>query len=343
MRIRQANTGPEFVGTAIGQVATWDGQQWVASPAPYDVVTRVEDLPAPVSGVITLETGSGPWFFKNVVDVTQSGQQYQLVQEEGVAVWCAGWANGVGGIGYNGGWITNRADAGHINRNYYNHQPFFTQNLGGVALELATGSVVPTQYVNWFAVGAGAFSIDKPAGLCPYLNWQGGIPGNVRLVASGGEFDFANCWAGGRVFVAAGSSGRVDGLSIRNWRRLYGAAPGLALVEFEEGTYNLGTTQLSNVLDGDGQLLKLPSTFNAGGVPWNAVQIIGGRCGIPAAIPTNGIEISPGVVPLGCLTVDTVDFFNATPFGNFTAATARVYVRKCTRLGVKLTETAITP
>jgi hypothetical protein len=301
MRIRQANSGREFVGTALGQVPTWTGQEWTPSalpPAPpiadaFRVVNSLADLPGPVptgnaapraTHIITLETGV-PYLFADTVDgEVSASERIAVVQPFGAVVLR---------VNDNVQWITNTdVDPGWTNANTYNTYSFAVANLGS-GFDLRCFSPQPSFYEGWLAPSV---RVDQA-----FLVWTGGIFGDMEIPNGVGFVQLAQAFG----VVRCVNAGALASFGRLQMNQVYATAGtgGAALVDVGANLF-FSRIELVQCGSDDLKLLRLGADVGAAGsasvnatscqsvaatsievtagMPLGGVEVIGGRYGTPA-------------------------------------------------------------
>lgn len=292
----------ECIEVEYQEVATEQRWRVLGDSKPFRIARTQADLPAPVSGVITLT--AGVWYF--ATNVT-GASGVQLKVPEGVIVWSAV---------QTGGWVSNTSSPGLLLENYINHLPFYTQNTGGGdTLKVQSGGVSPCWIYQWFIVG-------KTVVTAPYLHVHGGRIDNVDIQANGGDFRFLEIRYMGHLRVVAGTATYVNNLNVARCAKIFGAGSD-PFVEFASGTSCLNRLTMHECLSERGGLLSLPTSYNAaaGALGWNNVLVSG--C---TSLSSTNPAIQLGVIPNGWIEIVNCTL-QGTAFSGFTAVSSRVIAR----------------
>lgn len=331
MRIRQSNTGPEFVGDAIGDVPLWDGSEWLPGTLPlpnaFRVVNSLADLPDPVptgnaapraTGVINLEAGA-PYLWASTIDGRVSDSVRLVVRQPLGAV--------VMRVDDNIQWTTDvDDDAGWTNENTINVYSFALANVGtGRALRCAAPNTA--YYANWLT---NKVRIDQSL-----VSWLGGIFGDMEVPNGVGLLRIAQSFGVVRCVKAAPPAAPI-GAILMNQVYATGGSGAAALVDVGPNLY-FSRVELVQCGSDDLKLLRLGADIAAPGTN-GYVSAIGCQSGV-----AGGIEVPIGpVMPLGGLLVSGGQY-NAVPFANFTPATPLAMCRNYRAGNAWGAETALVP
>lgn len=272
---------------------------WVelTGTVPFNVVNTISDLPAAVSGIRTLPTNSGDWYFTALIDGTAD----RLDVSQGARVWAAPGA----------GYVSNHATRAAVRvMNTHNAMPFTAQNTGaGPAMEPYTLS--PQFFANWTILGnVLCNSID--------VTWRGGeftrflVPqsvDNVRIAKARGSV----------VASAVSGSGTVGWIELEDMSQaLSYAGPMLEVEATIAVRYRVGMYQC---LATGQKLFKSGANINDSGDGQKPMLIISSGCYSNAA---NSLDCA--VKPAGGVFVEG-NTFNADPFNGFNELTTGVVFR----------------
>jgi hypothetical protein len=321
MKIRQSPSGPIFTADRVGDILVWDGNEWLPGSGASCVDFRIEtlaNLPAPVSGVITME--SGLYCFSPDVDLV--GNRLVVPSGASVKVEHGGVLAAIDGA------AVLEIQSGAL----FEASGFQIQNLTGAATGQAVLCNAAVDDYAFFtrcdfrSTASAGHAISHTDGklsltLCQFL------AGTTLLELAGATARtyLTQCdLTGSSMCIRVASAHESLFVTGGRWHNF---GRGLS-VDADIGNINFGSIDLEGFTEWivrtagavrNVQIQGVTANNHGSGITWAA-----------ANLPTRQMSILNS-------------FFGNTPFVGFTAADANVFIRSCAGVAGALSETAIVP